>query len=192
MRQVRVALIGSRKTPWPVLQQVIQLSCALATAPENRYLLPNSHIRHVPQDIEFVGISGGAAGFDEAAETGFKQAGRHDKFKCFLPEEGYRGNKSRLFHVSDRAIEICKQYHPAPDKLHGLTLKLLARDSYHILDETLDNPVDAVICWTEDGKASGGTGQALRIAAGHGITDVFNLQHLNGLEKLNNWLWRLK
>lgn len=191
MRQVRIAFIGSRETPLHVCTQVTQLCCALATSPERRYLIPCSHIRHIPHTIEFVGLSGGAAGFDEAAENGFKLAGAQDRFKCFLPEKNYRGNGSALYGVSDRAIEICRQYHPAPDRLRGLTLKLLARDSYHVLDETLDNPVDAIVCWTPDGEASGGTGQALRIAADYSQIRIFNLQKPKALEKFYDWLWKL-
>lgn len=65
MRQVRIAFIGSRETPLHVCTQVTQLCCALATPPERRHLIPCSHIRHIPHTIEFVGLSGGAAGFDE-------------------------------------------------------------------------------------------------------------------------------
>ena len=44
-----------------------------------------------------------------------------------------------------------------------------------MLGPKLDAPSDFVLCWTEDGEASGGTGQAMRIAAAHGVP-VYNLQ----------------
>ena len=38
----------------------------------------------------------------------------------------------------------------------------------------LDDDVDAVVCWTRDGKATGGTGMGIRIARERDIP-VFNL-----------------
>lgn len=192
MRVVRIAFIGSRKTPPNILTQVTHLCCELACDPNNRWLCSNSSIRHLPADITVAGYSGGAEGFDSAAELGFKQAGTWEKqFKAFLPIQGYRGNKSRYFGVSEKAIEIFRRYHPAPEKVSGLAVDLLARDSYQVLDETLDNPVDAVVCWTPDGGATGGTGQALRIAADYDI-DIFNLFFDDAIIRLNEWLWRLQ
>ena len=46
---------------------------------------------------------------------------------------------------------------------------------FQVLGSSLDSPAEFVLCWTADGEASGGTGQALRIAASHGVP-VFNLQ----------------
>jgi hypothetical protein len=49
-----------------------------------------------------------------------------------------------------------------------------------VLGAALDSPAACVVCWTPDGGLDGddpraeGTGQALRIAARHGIA-VFNL-----------------
>ena len=43
-----------------------------------------------------------------------------------------------------------------------------------LLGETLDHPVDAVVCWTREGRVEGGTGMAIRIAEANGIP-VFNL-----------------
>lgn len=189
---VRIAFIGSRKTPAPILDTVTRLCCELACDPNNRWLCSYSSIRSLPPGIVIHGYSGGAEGFDSAAELGYKQAGFWENgFKAFLPIQGYRGNKSPYFGVSEKAIEIFRRYHPAPEKVSGFAENLLARDSYQILDETLDNPVDAVVCWTPDGKASGGTGQALRIAADHNI-DIFNLYHADALQKFSYWLWRLQ
>jgi hypothetical protein len=38
-----------------------------------------------------------------------------------------------------------------------------------VLGWDLSAPVDFIVCWTKDGKASGGTGQALRLAEDRGI-----------------------
>ena len=62
------------------------------------------------------------------------------------------------------------------------------RNAMQILGRWGDNPVDFVVCWTKDGKASGGTGHALRIAEYYNIP-VFNLKNegaLNDLKELIN------
>ena len=41
-----------------------------------------------------------------------------------------------------------------------------------VLGVSLDSPAEFVLCWTADGEASGGTGQALRIAAIHGLASA--------------------
>ena len=65
--------------------------------------------------------------------------------------------------------------------------KLMARNCYQVLGEDLKSPVDMIICWTPDGKAAGGTGQALRIANDNDIP-VFNLFDSNALDKLSRHL----
>jgi len=49
----------------------------------------------------------------------------------------------------------------------------MARNSAQVLGLDLKSPVQAVVCWTAGGRPTGGTGQALRIAA------VNNIQILN-------------
>ncbi|MBB6125422.1 DUF736 family protein [Sphingobium subterraneum] len=51
----------------------------------------------------------------------------------------------------------------------------LTRNVFQVLGPVLDAPADFVLCWTADGEASGGTGQAIRIAAAHGVP-VYNFQ----------------
>ena len=41
----------------------------------------------------------------------------------------------------------------------------------------LDEPADAVVCWTRDGGATGGTGLGIRVAEKHGIP-VLNLHDM--------------
>ena len=66
------------------------------------------------------------------------------------------------------------KFHPAWNKLNLIAKKLHGRNSMIIMGEKLDNPVDFVLCYTTDGKASGGTGQGIRIANYYNIP-VFNL-----------------
>jgi hypothetical protein len=66
------------------------------------------------------------------------------------------------------AYRSVNKYHPNASKLSSGAIKLHARN-YLIMENA-----DFVICWTPNGITSGGTGQALRMAADKGIK-VFNL-----------------
>ena len=65
-----------------------------------------------------------------------------------------------------------------PSRLPDTVKALHARNCHQVLGAWLDSPVHRVICWTPDGsldgssRAAGGTGQALRIGAAHGIPVV--------------------
>ena len=67
-------------------------------------------------------------------------------------------------------------FHPNPSALKDYGRKLMNRNAMQILGRWGDNPVDFVVCWTKDGKASGGSGQAIRIAEYYNIP-VFNLKN---------------
>jgi hypothetical protein len=60
----------------------------------------------------------------------------------------------------------------------------MVRNTYQVLGADLNMPADVVVCWTVDGKASGGTGQAMRIAKDYAIP-IVNLYHQN---QLDEWL----
>jgi hypothetical protein len=91
--------------------------------------------------------SGGAVGADTAFEQGAQPA------QIFRPE-----------HATEEALKLAKKYHPAWGRCNQYARKLHARNGMILLGSRLNSPVDFVVCWTPDGKASGGTGQALRIA----------------------------
>lgn len=55
-------------------------------------------------------------------------------------------------------------FHPAPSKLKEYPRKLMNRNACQILGRDGSTPVDFVVCWTADGRASGGTGHAIKIA----------------------------
>jgi len=74
-------------------------------------------------------------------------------------------------------------FHPAPDKLKPFVRLLMQRNAVQILGVDGNEPVDFVICWTKDGKFSGGTGQALRIADYYNIP-IYNLYHTDVYEKI--------
>lgn len=116
--------------------------------------------------------SGGARGADKAFEKG-EPFGRKEIFTPCASQ----------FHP--KWYTHASGYHPKWGKLNADTKDKHARNSPIILGENLDSPVDFVVCWTNDGKASGGTGQGLRIAEYWNIP-IYNLHDLKRADDL----WR--
>ena len=156
--------IGSRETPIDILKQMTSLAIALAN---DNYILR----------------SGGAEGADTAFEIGATRK------EIYLPWNGFNnryadGKSYLLIAETEQAREYVYDYHPSGLYLKPGPLKLMIRNTYQILGADLNTPADTVFCWTCDGKASGGTGQAMRIAKDYNIP-IVNLYHAN---QLDNWL----
>ena len=66
------------------------------------------------------------------------------------------------------------EVHPAWDKCNEWARGMHSRNCHQILGYDLQSPVDAVICWTPDGKVVGGTATALKLSMKAGIP-IFNL-----------------
>ena len=79
-------------------------------------------------------------------------------------------NKSLISETERIASEV----HPAWDKCNEWARGMHSRNCHQILGYDLKSPVDAVICWTPNGKIQGGTSTSIRIAMKHNIP-VFNL-----------------
>ena len=149
--------IGARRAPPEVLSLMTRAAFALL---KRGYVLRSGH----------------AIGADTAFERGAGQAAQ-----IFLPAPGWRGSAS-TFHagtlgegVWGRAREIAAAHHPVFASRSRFVHDLHTRNVFQVLGLALDSPSEFVLCWTADGEASGGTGQALRIAATHGVP-VYNLQ----------------
>ena len=148
--------IGSRQTPFATLADMTELAGRMADA--------GWHL-----------ASGGANG----ADTAFAAGAPVDQRTIWLPWPRYNGLSGPDSQVPapDRLREclaIAARLHPAWDRCSDGARKLHARNVAILLGPNLDRPVNAVVCWTENGALAGGTGMALRIAAEHGIP-VFNL-----------------
>lgn len=149
--------IGARATPPEVLSLMTRAAFALL---KRGYVLRSGH----------------AIGADSAFERG---AG--DTAEIFLPVPGWRGSASALHKgtlgtdIRGRARAIAAAHHPAFAGLSSFVQDLHTRSVFQVLGPGLDRPAEFVLCWTADGEASGGTGQAPRIAASHDVP-VFNLQ----------------
>jgi hypothetical protein len=153
--------IGSRETPREVCLYMTAIAKKLAS-------------------LGYTCNSGGADGADSAFERGAVV-----NRQIFLPWDGFNrrtvANMIKLHGEGSYLVpafnpDLVRKYHPKPDALSDAGWKFMSRNSYQVLGKDLNTPVEFVLCWTKDGKASGGTGQALRIAKDRGIP-IFNFYH---------------
>lgn len=80
---------------------------------------------------------------------------------------------------------IASEVHPAWDRCNEWARGMHSRNCHQILGYDLQSPVDAVICWTPDGKIQGGTATAIRIAMKYDIP-VFNIGVSDNKSVLND------
>ena len=154
----RYAGIGSRQTPTEVLDQMRSIGAAMAEA---GWLLR----------------SGAAQGADSAFEAGAADAAGDREI--WIPWHRYNERTPddptvRIARHNDANRTIAAKRHPRWHDLGQGAQKLMVRNVHQILGEDPDDPagVDVVICWTDGGRGSGGTGMALRLAADHRIPIV--------------------
>lgn len=149
--------IGSRKTPKQMLSFM-------------KYLGSHMHLNG------YTLRSGAADGADSAFEIGCNLA--KGPKEIFLPWNGFNGR-----FVSERgvycgypseAIVIARDHHPRWSGLSPAAKKFHTRNVAQVLGRDLQTHSSLVICWTPEGKISGGTGQALRIANSYKIP-ILNL-----------------
>lgn len=149
--------IGARSTPDQILQHMESIATKLS-------------------GMGYVLRSGGAQGADTAFENGANRA--HYR----TAPEIFRANDATF-----EAIEIASRHHPAWDKCNDYVRKLHGRNVMILLGEDLLDPVEFVVCWTPDGKDSGGTGLGIRVAKTFDIK-VNNLHNEEVLNKTLKWL----
>jgi hypothetical protein len=140
MKKTFYAGIGSRKTPQDILEKMKVIGYVLAL---QGYILR----------------SGGAEGADSAFETGCDMA-KGEK-EIFLPWRRFNGHSSLLYTPSPEAFEIASRRHPSWDRVSDGGKALHARNSHQILGNSLKEPIQFVVCYSE---GVGGTEQALRLA----------------------------
>lgn len=162
--------IGSRETPPYVCQMMSRYAAWLRSG-------------------GFVLRSGHADGADQAFE-----GGAEDRAVIFLPWAGFEAHvpvlgQGVVVPYSEELDAYVDHFHPRPEKLTRGARTLMARNTCQILGANLEpnEKSDFVLCWTSDGKDSGGTGQALRIARFYEVP-VFNLYHDDADEKLVEFL----
>lgn len=118
--------------------------------------------------------SGGARGADQAFEKGSRRN------EIYLPKDN-NPMWTEVFNM---------HFHPRPDRLSPDGWNMMCRNAMQILGVNGNTPVEFVICWTKDGKASGGTGQAIRIAEAFDIP-VYNLYNKRDVGALTSLLYDL-
>lgn len=158
--------IGSRNTPEPILEQMEALGRELAGFGYTLY-------------------SGGADGADSAFEKGCDQV--LGSKQIFLPWKGFNNNYSKYFIQPKEAEEIAKSIHPAWKACSYGARKLHSRNVQQVLGYDLKTPTSFVICWTLDGKHSGGTATAIKLAIQIGVP-VFNLAIKGDIIKLRKFM----
>jgi len=156
---VAYAGVGARQTPMDVLQMMRLIGAGMAKK-------------------GYTCNTGAAKGADQAFAEG--AAIGYGQIQLFVPWPSYEQDWVRTLntkvdiHVLQAADKEAYQsvydYHPAAHRLSGGVIKLHARNF------CIMRGVSLVICWTPEGKVTGGTGQAIRIATDQGIP-VHNLGH---------------
>lgn len=163
--------IGSRETPEGILVLMRDIGAALA---RKGWLLR----------------SGAAPGADSAFEAGCDLA--LGQKAVFLPWKGFQGRslgsgvQLLASEVMPEAEILAAQAHPRWPWLKRPVRMLMARNVAQVLGPRLDAPVAFVLCWTPGGSGSGGTGQALRLAASRGIP-VYDLGNPETLRDVQGW-----
>lgn len=155
--------IGSRETTPRILAEMEQLAQRLANA-------------------GWTLRTGGADGADGAFENGHQTAAGTHNLEVYLPWNGYNDRQALsedgtiVLDAATRTMAetIAGRLHPAWHRCRRGARALHARNVAIIQGRKLDDDVDAVVCWTRDGDATGGTGMGIRIARERKIP-VFNL-----------------
>lgn len=158
--------IGARKTPENILS--VMTECAQKL-----------------ESLNYCLRSGCAEGADWAFQKGVNKVA-----EIWLPDKNFNtcyqiqkpDHEYRIISEDDKEAFDSLKFHPNPAALFGKVRKLMARNFRQIIGDGAPNS-SFVICWTADGKASKGTGQALRIAAHYNIP-VFNLAKQNDLDRI--------
>lgn len=168
--------IGSRSTPPNVLGVMILSGIHLAS---EGYTLR----------------SGGAVGADTCFEAGaYTGSG---SFEIYYPNRyetpsGKPRSPIKYNHYDDvviyqKAVKIAKEHHPRWQFLNEPTKKLMIRNVFAVLGQDMETPSKFIICWTPDGKASGGTGHTIRVANSFNIP-TRNLQNPEVFQNVLSWL----
>jgi hypothetical protein len=164
-RPLIYAGIGARKTPFKVLGQM----------------------QEVARQLDASGwlLRSGAA---EGADSAFAAGARPGRKEIHLPWQGYNGvhadgRDNFLITPTTRMADIAAANHPNWDNLKIMVKLFMVRNTTIILGRDLDSYVRMVICWTENGRLTGGTAHGIRIAHAFDIP-VFNIALAEDQERL--------
>lgn len=126
--------------------------------------------------------SGHADGADLAFEAGAFTAEVWLPWASFNKHIKNSNHKYKVIRASDTEAYDSLKFHPSGNRLKESVCALMARNYRQVIG--LDAPnSEFIICWTKDGGPTGGTGQALRIAAHYNIP-IHNLFFEDQYEKI--------
>jgi hypothetical protein len=165
--------VGSRETPIAICDLMRGIASTLS---QRGWMLRSGH------------ADGADISFEEGC-TGTKE--------IYIPWQGF--NKARHGHDSTyvvhclknhlQALDIAAQTHPNWKACSNAVQMLYAGTVYQIMGLGLNTPANMVICWTKDGNATAGTGQAIRLAERLSIP-VFNLFKDDAVDKLQDFIYK--
>lgn len=156
--------IGARKTSKEVLEYFYQIGYFLASR-------------------GFILRSGAADGADKYFELGCDKA--NGKKEIYLPWRHFGESDSNLIVSNMKAYDIAEKFHPYWRNLSVGARKLQSRNSHQVLGFDLETPSEFVLCWTQDGKGEGGTGQAIRVAKYYRVPvfDAGKYEDVDGIKR---------
>lgn len=140
--------IGSRSTPPDILVKMTEIATVLS----KQYILRSGH----------------AQGADQAFGLGATQAEIWLPWKSFNSAQKVSHHTYKVIDPNDKEAYDSLKFHPVGHTLGPSICSLMARNFRQIIGRDASNS-EFVICWTSDGKDSGGTGQAIRIARHYNI-----------------------
>lgn len=158
--------VGSRETPFNILRQMINIAEHLYKA---GYTLRSGH----------------AEGADLAFEIGSLRSEIWLPWKSFNESAKDPRQNYVIIDKNDKEAFDSIKFHPAANRLVGPVRNLMARNYRQIIGKNGAPNSQFVVCWTKDGKDTGGTGQALRIAAHYDIP-IYNLYFPEKYEEVMN------
>lgn len=161
--------VGARDTP----SDIFNIMTALAAKLSDKYTL----------------CSGGATGADQAFQKGAKTADVYLPWRDFELGNQLKFPQHKYYVVGKDDIEAEESvnlFHPNGPNLKDSVRAMMRRNFRQIIGKDGNNS-KFVVCWTADGKASGGTGQVIRIAE-HFRVPVFNLKVEDDLKRIEKFL----
>ena len=123
------------------------------------------------EELGYILRSGGAKG----ADTFFEE--KVVRKEIYLPKIDYSKPKLVQMNWYEPTIEafvLAKEIHPNWSACNEYARQCHARNCHQVLGQHLESPSDFVVCYTVDGKASGGSATAINLALKNEIP-VFNL-----------------
>jgi hypothetical protein len=131
----------------------------------------------------------GAKGGEASMEAGSSDVEAH------IPWRNFNEHPSKLNRTTDEAKAVIRQFAPGFDGLKPAVQTIIASKAHVILGKDLKNPIQFLICWTQDGAETmaqrnaktGYIGVGIALAASLKIP-VFNLKNPDALERLKQFL----